>query len=91
MSTDAKSNSSAPAGSEEPSFEENLKRLEQIVSELEQGNLPLDTSLKLYEDGIKAYRACHELLQKAEAKVMKLVETLEGELKEEPLDLAEGQ
>ena len=81
----------APAEAEPPSFEENLKRLEQIVAELEQGNLPLDKSLKLYEEGIRAYRSCCELLQQAEARVTKLVQTLEGGLKEEPLESPEGQ
>ena len=71
---------------EAPGFEENLKKLEAIVAELEHGNLPLDRALKLYEEGIGAYKACHQVLQGAETKVMKLVETLEGALKEEPFD-----
>ena len=92
MSPKQKSNNDTAADeAEAPSFEENLKRLEQIVSELEQGNLPLDRSLKLYEEGIKAYRTCHEILKRAEAKVLKLVETLEGELKEEPFELPRDQ
>jgi len=71
---------------EPPNFEENLQRLEAIVSELEQGGLALDKSLKLYEEGIQAYRACHEMLQKADARIAKLVETLEGALEEEPFE-----
>jgi len=76
---------------EKPGFEESLRRLEKAVSELEQGNLPLDKALKLYEEGVQAYRACHEILQNAECKVAKLVETLEGTLKEEPFKPPEEQ
>lgn len=86
MVAKSKKNATSAGASQEPSFEENLKRLEEIVSKLEEGNLPLDESLKLYEEGIKAYRSCHQLLQGAETKLTKLVETLQGELKEEPFD-----
>lgn len=89
MAAKAKKDGSAPAEPEQPSFEENLKRLEEIVSELEQGNLPLDKSLKLYEDAMSAYRTCHELLEQAEAKITKLVETHRGELKEEPFEVGD--
>jgi len=65
-------------------FEENLARLEEVVKLLEEGNLPLEKSLQLYEEGINAYRRCHRMLQDAEGKIKKLVETLQGELKEEP-------
>ncbi len=72
---------------EEPrSFEEDLARLEEIVGRLEEGNLPLEESLRLYEEGIGAYRRCQEMLERAELKVTRLVETLEGELKEEPFE-----
>ena len=79
----------AAAAPEKPSFEDNIKKLEEIVSELEQGNLPLDRSLRLYEEAIGAYRTCHELLEQAEARITTLVETLEGELEEEPFEVAE--
>jgi len=67
-------------------FEENLETLEKAVSRLEEGNLSLDDSLRLYEEGIAAYRWCHQALEETELKIRKLVETLEGELKEEPLE-----
>jgi exodeoxyribonuclease VII small subunit len=79
----------ASPAAEKPSFEDNLKKLEEIVSELEQGNLPLDRSLRLYEEAISAYRTCHDLLEQAEAKITKLVETLSGELEEEPFEVGE--
>jgi len=76
-----------PANASEPaSFEGNLERLEQIVRRLEEGDLSLDESLKLYEEGVKAYQQCQKTLAEAEVKVRKLVETLEGELREEPFE-----
>jgi exodeoxyribonuclease VII small subunit len=75
------------AGAEQPlSFEGNLEKLEGIVQRLEEGNLPLDESLRLYEEGIGAYQECQKALCEAEVKVRKLVQTLEGELKEEPFE-----
>ena len=76
-----------PPEPEKPkSFEENLQRLDQAVKRLEEGNIPLDESLQVYEDGIKAFRACRKTLEEAEGKITKLVETLEGELEEEPFE-----
>jgi exodeoxyribonuclease VII small subunit len=72
-----------------PSFEQNLQKLEEIVQRLEEGNLPLDESLKLYEEGIAAFRNCQEMLDEADLKVRRLVQTLEGELKEEPFETPE--
>ncbi len=70
-------------------FEKDLERLEKIVAQLEQGSLPLDESLKLYEEGIKTYKRCRKLLKNAESRVVKLVESLEGELDEEVFDSSE--
>ena len=50
-------------------FEAALKRLEEIVRELEKGELSLDESLAKYEDGIKIYRRCLELLEGAEKRL----------------------
>ena len=59
---------------EEPSFEEALKKLEDIVSSLETGQLPLDESLKKFEEGIKLSRMCNKKLVETQQKVEKLVE-----------------
>lgn len=91
MSQDTKPETT-PVEPEEASFEANLEQLEDIVSQLEQGDIPLDEALQLYEQGVSAYRNCHEKLKDAETRVVKLVETLEGELKEEPFNVPqEGQ
>jgi exodeoxyribonuclease VII small subunit len=72
---------------EVPGFEESLRRLEEIVQALEEGNLELDRSLTLYREGIAAYQRCRRTLDEAELKVKRLVETLEGDLGEEPFEL----
>ncbi|MDI6840057.1 MAG: exodeoxyribonuclease VII small subunit [bacterium] len=54
-------------------FEEALERLEQIVDILERGEVSLDDSLKLYEEGQSLIKFCKEKLEKAEAKVKELV------------------
>jgi exodeoxyribonuclease VII small subunit len=50
-------------------FEEALKKLEEIVTQLEQGDLSLDESLKLFEEGIRLSRRCTKKLDEAEKKV----------------------
>lgn len=91
MSQDTNEQSAPSTREEEAGFETNLRKLESIVSRLEQGDLPLDEALKLYEEGICAYRRCHEKLKSAESRVAKLVETLEGELTEEPFEPPEEE
>ena len=54
-------------------FEKKLGRLEEIVQKMEKGELALEESLKLFEEGIKLSRECHQRLNEAEAKVKKLV------------------
>lgn len=54
-------------------FEKKLNRLEEIVSKMEKGDLALDESLKLFEEGVKLSRDCHNQLNKAETQVKKLM------------------
>ena len=54
-------------------FEKKLGRLEQIVQKMEKGELPLEESLKIFEEGVKLSRECHSQLNEAETKVKKLV------------------
>lgn len=54
-------------------FEKKLSRLEDIVQKMERGELPLEESMKLFEEGVKLSRDCHGQLTKAEAQVKKLV------------------
>ena len=50
-------------------FEENLKRLDQIVRALERGDVALDESLKLFQEGTELVRSCGKLLDEAELQV----------------------
>ena len=69
----------------EKSFEESIVELEKIVSELENGELSLDESMKMFEEGMKTSKYCSEILNKAEKKIVTILEKnseiLEEELK----------
>jgi exodeoxyribonuclease VII small subunit len=52
-----------------PKFEECLQRLEKIVTELEKGDIPLEKSLALFEEGMQLSNACRKELEEAEGKV----------------------
>lgn len=57
------------------SFEQAMKRLEEIVTALERGEAPLEEALALFEEGSKLLRQCTGMLDKAEQKVTKLTAT----------------
>ena len=54
-------------------FEEALARLEAIVNELERGQLPLDDSMRIFEEGMKLSKTCLKMLEDAERKVEILI------------------
>lgn len=60
-------------------FENSLKRLEKIVDSLESGNLPLEETLKLYEEGVKLSRICSKTLHEAERKIEVLSKNRSGD------------
>ncbi|HLE54964.1 MAG TPA: exodeoxyribonuclease VII small subunit [Thermoplasmata archaeon] len=68
---------------EPKSFEDALAALEAKVEELARGDVPLDRALAAFEEGLALYRTCHEMLDRAEQRVTKLVAATDG-LKEEP-------
>ncbi len=68
---------------ETESFEEKMKRLEEIATELEKGDLDLDTSVSKFEEGMKISKECNEMLEKAEKKITMLIKGENGELAEE--------
>jgi exodeoxyribonuclease VII small subunit len=70
----------------EMTFEEAMKRIEKIVAELEKGDLPLEQSIDRFEEAVKLARSCQEKLEKAEARISKLVKTGESGFALEPLD-----
>ena len=65
---------------EGPSFEVALKQLEEIVQRLEKGELALEESLKLYEEGIHLSRLCHGKLEEAEGKIEMLLKDAKGDV-----------
>ncbi len=67
----------------EYTFEQALARLEEIVRGLENGSLPLDKSIELFEEGNALVKLCTEKLDKAEQKVRILTETATGVTEED--------
>jgi exodeoxyribonuclease VII small subunit len=65
-------------------FEEALKRLEEILQQLEQGDLPLEMALKTFEEGMRLVRFCGNKLDEVEKKVEILLQNEEGRLVTRP-------
>lgn len=70
----------------EVKFEDQLKRLEDIVGRMESGDLTLDESLKLYEEGVKLSQSCSKRLDEAQKRIDVLLRTSSGELAAVPAD-----
>jgi len=68
-----------------PKFEDCLQRLEQIVDQLEKGNVPLEQALKLFEEGMQVSTSCRKELEEAEGKVEILLKQ-NGKLQPEPYE-----
>jgi len=62
-------------------FEDALNKLEKIVSKLEDGEIPLEESLKLFEEGIRLSRLCNQKLEEAEKRVEILMKGKNGVIK----------
>jgi exodeoxyribonuclease VII small subunit len=69
---------------QEPTFEGSLKRLEEIVAELEGNKLALEQSLQVFEEGVKLVRFCAGRLDEAERRIELLLADKEGRLHVEP-------
>jgi len=59
-------------------FEDAMKRLEEIVEKLEKGDLPLEEAMSAFSEGVGLVRLCHEKLEEAEKKVQLLVQGEDG-------------
>lgn len=81
-------NASAKAGIP---FEEALQKLETLVEAMESGDLPLESLLARYEEGMKLTRICQDKLAEAELKIQQLEKSASGEMRLKPLaaELAE--
>jgi exodeoxyribonuclease VII small subunit len=71
--TPAQPASGSTAGTEGPSFEAAIKRLTEIVQVLERGEIPLEESLRLFEEGVKLSRVSQQKLDSAEKRVEQLL------------------
>jgi exodeoxyribonuclease VII small subunit len=73
------------------SFEKNLERLDGIVRELEEADLPLEKALQLYEEGMKLSETCHTQLEEAEGKVAILTKKAGGKVVAEPFETSDSE
>lgn len=71
-------------------FEESLNELENIVKQLEEGDLPLEESLKLFENGVKLSRECRDRLTNAERRIQVLMKDANGKLGLQPIEIADN-
>ena len=72
-----------------PGFEERMARLEEIIRRLEKGDVPLEDSIRLFEEGTRLAKSCDELLSEAEKKVVVLSKGADGAPVETEFDLEE--
>ena len=69
-------------------FEQNMLRLEQIVRAMERGDVALEESLKLFQEGTELVRSCGKLLEDAKLQVSKITAGADGKPTEEPFNEA---
>jgi len=65
-------------------FEQAIKQLEQIVQDLESGDMPLEKAVKIFEEGIQLSKFCSEKLDETEKRITILMQDSNGELSEAP-------
>ena len=68
------------------SFEKALEQLEQIVQDLESGDLPLEKALNKFEEGMRLSKFCSDKLEETEKKISLLMEKADGSVSEESFD-----
>lgn len=72
----------------EVNFEEAMKELEEIATELEKGNLSLEESVSKFEEGMKLSKQCNDIIEKAEKKITILLQK-DGKIEEENFNVEE--
>ncbi|MBZ5513541.1 MAG: exodeoxyribonuclease VII small subunit [Acidobacteriia bacterium] len=80
-----------PKSGKVESFEKNLERLDAIVRQLEDAELPLEKALQLYEEGMKLSEVCHQQLEEAEGRVEILMKKAGGKVAAEPFAPEESE
>jgi exodeoxyribonuclease VII small subunit len=78
--------SQSPKPVKADTFEKNLERLDAIVHQLEDADLPLEKALQLYEEGMKLSEVCQRQLQEAEGRVQILMKRAGGKVVAEPFE-----
>ncbi len=73
-------------GSGKPTFEKAMKQLEQIVDDLESGDLPLEKALKKFEEGIALSKFCSQKLEETERRISLLTADADGNPSESPFE-----
>lgn len=74
---------------QELTFDQALTRLEELSGKLEQGDIPLEDALEVYEKAVGLFALCRDRLDSMEQRIEKLTEDLDGTLRAEPADEAE--
>jgi exodeoxyribonuclease VII small subunit len=72
-------------------FESSIKRLEEIVHDLEKGDLALEESLKAFEEGMNLIKFCSEKLEEVEQKVTMLVKAGNDKYVHQPFDIEKNE
>jgi len=72
------SNRGRPVTEKNATFEEHLSQLEEVVRQLEEGDLALEEALSLFEEGVRASRACAQVLDRARTRLRRLVAESDG-------------
>ena len=75
----------------EKKFEEAMERLENIVESLESGDLSLEESLKIFEEGMKLVNFCSKKLEEAEQKVTMLIKDQNGKYTQQPFEVGQKE
>lgn len=73
------------------SFEKNIERLDAIVRQLEDADLPLEKALQIYEEGMKLSEVCQKQLQEAEGRIQILMKRAGGKIAVEPFESEENE
>ena len=71
-------------------FEQAIKQLEQIVQDLESGDMPLEKAVKTFEEGIQLSKFCSQKLDETEKRITILMQDSDGQLSETPFSSAAG-
>ena len=73
-----------------PTFEKSIQQLEDIVQELEAGDLPLEKAIHRFEEGISLSKRCSKMLDATEKKISVLIQEADGSLAEQPFSTDES-